>query len=526
MKRVDQRLLDLFGNTKSSSSDNKSAHGVAASIHSENSKEILNEIPSLGPVTYLPNLEVIIADVEVDGFEYLVNNRDVHAISDSELMHDIPKPLDIDSTSRLTSREMMRGELSLFSENEGKGITVAVMDTGVYAEHESLKGRVLDQVLCANDEVYSAGDIDGHGTHVAGSIAGEGIGVASESTILDLRVFGRSLHASTASILHALDTCISRDVDIVNMSLGSNSPSQVLDNAVDTVVQEGVIACVAAGNSGPRSGTINSPSSARLALSVAATDYNKKVASFSSRGPCKWNAWPKPDCSGFGVNVLSASRHGGFCVMSGTSMATPGVAGVLACLLEHEKDNTDGGMLVDHLVRNGGESLGQPAEHVGTGFISLEGIENFLSHHGGIQNMANKKKKKTVRRNFFTDSTIRCSICKSKRTVHQISLRSDKTMRVRMSCNKHRCLDENGEVIFDEVILENWKHARIPDKQLINALRQCGSCGKSGLVPIGSEEIKLDSKHLPHTQVKVGCLYCSGKGLRKIPKRIADIWTN
>ena len=105
MTRVDQRLLDLFGNTKSSSSENKSAHGIAASIHAENSKEILNEISSLGPVTYLPNLEVIIADVEVDGFEYLVNNRDVHAISDSELMHTIPEPLDAD-LSRGQDRSM------------------------------------------------------------------------------------------------------------------------------------------------------------------------------------------------------------------------------------------------------------------------------------------------------------------------------------------------------------------------------------------------------------------------------------
>jgi hypothetical protein len=525
MTRVDERLIELFGNSKASKSETKSAHGIAASIHPENSQEILNAIPSLGPVTYLPNLEVIIADVEADGFDYLVNNRDVHAISDSELMHNIPKPLDTDSKSSLTSRDMMRGELQLFSDNEGKGITVAVMDTGVYAGHESLKGRVLEQVSCVHGD-YSGGDNNGHGTHVAGSIAGEGIGVASESTILDLRVFGKSSGASTSSILQALDTCISREVDILNMSLGSNYPSQVLDNAVDTVVQEGIIACVAAGNSGPSSGTINSPSSARLALSVAATDSNKRVASFSSRGPCKWNAWPKPDCSGFGVDVLSASHRGGYCVMSGTSMASPGVAGVLACLLEHEKDNSDGGMLVDHLVRNGGDSIGQPVESVGTGFISLEGIENFLSPYGGIQNMATKKRKKTVSRNFFTDSTIKCSTCNTNRTVHQMSLRLDGTMRIRMSCSKHLSSDDSGQIIFDEVILENWKHARIPDKQLINSLRKCGSCGKSGLVPIEYEVIKIDNKHLPHTKVKVGCLYCSGKGLRKIPKRIADIWTN
>ena len=104
----------------------------------------------------------------------------------------------------------------------------------------------------------------------------------------DLRVFGynfgRTTGASTATLLQALDLCIQKEVDIINMSLGGGR-HRVLDTAVDTAVQSGMIACVAAGNSGPRPGSIESPSSAQLAISVAATHGNGRVTSFSSRGP-------------------------------------------------------------------------------------------------------------------------------------------------------------------------------------------------------------------------------------------------
>jgi len=520
--RVDSRLTEKFNEAKKSSSDVQSAYGVAASINTEVAQELLKELPAVGPVTYLSELEVILADVERTGFDYLVDHLDVHSISDADLAFEVPSPLDADQQSRCTTRDIVRGDTTMYEGYEGKGITVAVMDTGVHSKHECFGSRVVDQISCVSGS-YFDGDGHGHGTHVAGSIAGEGLGVASEASILDLRVFGRSGGASTSSILRALDICIQREVDIVNMSLGSNYASMVLDGAVDTAAQAGVLTCVAAGNSGPRARTINSPASAQFAIAVAATDSNGTAAYFSSRGPNPWYSWPKPDVASFGVDVISASHYGGRCVMSGTSMATPAVAGVLAVLLEHQREHEDAKTYAEALIRESGQSGGQSYDAVGSGEVTLDHIEAYLQSTSGIESMAKKKGRKTSR-HFFKESVLKCSQCNSDRIVHQISLRSDGTMRIRMSCEKDRNFDDDGNLVYDEAVLENWKHTRISDKQFIQALRKCGGCGKRGLVPVSSDDINVGKKHHPHSAVKVGCLYCNAKGVRKIPTRLAKIW--
>jgi hypothetical protein len=521
-ERVDSNLIRFFDTAAASSSDITSTHEIAAILHDDHAQEILKELPAIGPTTYLSNLGVLVADVEKDGFDYLVEHRQVHAISDGEALCEIPSPLDVEEKSKSTSRELMRGDTKLFSEMEGKGITVGVVDTGVFRQHKAFGGRVMEQVNCVGDGLN--GDTNGHGTHVAGSIAGKDIGVASEAEILDLRVFGREDGASTSSILSALETSIARKVDVVNMSLGGGR-SYVLESAVDQVANEGIVVCVAAGNDG-RARSINSPSSARNAICVAATDANGKVASFSSRGPCSWHPWPKPDCAGFGVDVVSASDRGGNCVMSGTSMATPGIAGVVACLLEHQKENDEGVALIEWLLRNAGESYGQTHEQVGAGFISLAGLEQHIGGTGGMENLAKKKKGRKTPKNFFKSTVINCDACSEDKVIHHISHRSDDTMRFKMSCRKSREIGNDGKPVYDEKILENWRHVRITDQQMVQALRLCGGCGKYGLVPIkvSPVEIKNPEKHHPHDAVKVGCLHCESKGLRKIPKRIADLW--
>jgi subtilisin family serine protease len=520
--RVDQRLIDVFGQAKLSSSNVQSSHSVAASINDDSAQEILKELPSLGPVTYLTGLEVLIADIERDGFDYLSQNPEVHAISDAELLHQLPDPLEVNTQRAHTSRSILRSDAEMFKDFEGKGITVGVMDTGIYRAHECFDNRVAEQINCVRGS-YHEGDVHGHGTHVAGSIAGKDIGVASEASILDLRVFGSTTGASTSSILQALDVCIKRGVDIVNMSLGGNSPSRVLDNAVDSTVQAGVLACIAAGNSGPYKSTINSPASARLALAVGATDHVGTVTSFSSRGPNPWYSWPKPDIASFGLDVRSASHRGGMCVMSGTSMATPGVAGILACLLEHQAENPDAKAYIDALVREGSQSLGQSSDNIGAGFVTLDTINSYLLNEHGAINLL-KKKARELAPSFFKKSVLMCNHCRMDRVVHQLSHRTDGTLRIRMSCIKDREFDDNGDLVFEDIVMENWKHVRISDKQFIQALRKCGGCGKRGLVPISNELVELPAKHHAHSSITVGCLYCNKKGKRVIPLRLNQLW--
>lgn len=521
--RVDSHLRDIF--TKTGPSSAQSSHGVAASLSDGSAREILRELPAVGPVTYLSSLEVIVADVEKDGFEYLVDTPDVHALSDAEHLHEMPEPLDIEKKMSRTSRNVMRGDSEMFEGYEGKGITVAVLDSGIHREHDCFGGRVSEQISCVSGSTYD-GDKDGHGTHVAGSIGGDEYGSATEASILDLRVFGynfgRTTGASTATLLAALDLCIQKEVDIVNMSLGGGR-HRVLDTAVDTAVQSGMIACVAAGNSGPRSGSIESPSSAKLAISVAATHGNGTVTSFSSRGPNPWYSWQKPDVAAFGSNVLSASNYGGTCVMSGTSMATPSLAGIIACLLEYESENPDAKAYVEALIRESGQMRGQTVHEVGHGFVTLESVESYLSDDQGMTSLRGRKSKYT-KPNFYNEKVVKCEKCSEHRVVHRIFLRPDGTMRIRMSCIKHRTFDKKGKLVFDEVQMENWKHARITNRQFLQSLRFCGGCGRRGLVPISSEEIDLPDGHHKHVAVKVGCLYCNAKGERRIPLSLHNNW--
>ena len=521
--RIDPHLRELF--SKIGPSSVQSSHGVAASLSDDSAREILRELPAVGPVTYLSSLEVIVADVEKDGFDFLVDTPDVHAISDAEHLHELPEPLDIEKKMNRTSRDVMRGDSEMFDGYEGKGITVAVLDSGIHREHECFGGRVSEQISCVSGSTYD-GDKDGHGTHVAGSIGGERFGSATEASIVDLRVFGynfgRTTGASTATLLQALDLCIQKEVDIINMSLGGGR-HRVLDTAVDTAVQSGMIACVAAGNSGPRPGSIESPSSAQLAISVAATHGNGRVTSFSSRGPNPWYSWQKPDVAAFGSNVLSASNFGGTRVMSGTSMATPSLAGIIACLLEYESENPDAKAYVEALIRESGQMLGQTVHDVGHGFVTLESVESYLSEGQGMTSLRGRKSKFT-KPNFYNEKVVKCEKCNENRVVHRIFHRPDGTMRIRMSCIKHRTFDKKGNLVFDEVEMENWKHARITDRQFLQSLRFCGGCGRRGLVPISSEDIELPDGHHKHTAVKVGCLYCNAKGERRIPNRLAEAW--
>ena len=523
LNRIDSTLDRHFNPHAFERKGIPSSHEVAALLDQESSKEILREIPAIGPVTYLSKLGILISNVEKDGYDFLLEQRGVFGIADAEATCGMPNPKVLESMKSHSSRDIMRGVSSLFDIYEGKGVTIGVMDSGIDASHPEFSGRCQTQVNCVGDSL--SGDVNGHGTHVAGSIIGESIGVASEAEIIDLRVFGRNPGASISNILMALDHCVSRNVDIVNMSLGSTESSFVLESAVNQVANNDILVCVAAGNSGPNSGTIGCPSSAQLAISVAATNASKHVAEFSSRGPCLWNSWQKPDCAGFGENVHSSKNGGGYTVMSGTSMATPGVVGVAACLLEYQKEESGTPTFVDWLMRNAGVTLNQKPEEVGCGFISLNDVENYVGNKDEMGRMASKKKGIHVSKKFFKN-LLKCSSCQATRAIHQIRHRMDGTMVFVLSCLSCRKQNLDGKLDFDDVVLEEWQHKRILSQEILKALRRCGKCGKAGLVILGDwDKLKVKTGHFEHSEGKVGCLYCQGKGLRKIPSRFADLWT-
>ena len=208
--------------------------------------------------------------------------------------------------------------------------------------------------------------------------------------------------------------------------------------------------------------------------------------------------------------------------MSGTSMATPAVAGMLACLLEMNRDFEFAPIFSETLLRDAAEPRGQSRTDVGHGYVTLGAVDRFLkSSQDGLG--ALKKKGKHVPSRFFEETVLQVPGCSTQRILHTIALRNDGTVRLELHCPDQPRSAGEPKPNFEQVILENWKHERITTKQYVSALRMCGGCRRRGLVPIKATPIDLP-QHQPHDRVVVGCLYCGGKGERKIPNTISSAW--
>ncbi|MFB9346057.1 S8 family serine peptidase [Streptomyces heliomycini] len=241
---------------------------------------------------------------------------------------------------------------------DGKGVRIAVLDTGVDATHPDLKGQVTASKNFS--PAATAGDKVGHGTHVASIAAGTGArskgaykGVAPGAKILNGKVLDDAGYGDDSGILAGMEWAAAQGADIVNMSLGGGDTPEVdpLEAAVDKLsAEKGVLFAIAAGNEGPQS--VGSPGSADAALTVGAVDDKDGLADFSSTGPRVGDGAIKPDVTAPGVDITAASATGndiakevgekpaGYMTISGTSMATPHVAGAAAILKQQHPEWT------------------------------------------------------------------------------------------------------------------------------------------------------------------------------------------
>ncbi len=250
----------------------------------------------------------------------------------------------------------------------GKGVTVAVIDTGVNA-HPDLAGRVKDGLNYVQpgqpprDDHY-------HGTHCAGSVAGNGkkgtqTGVAPDATIYAIKVLGADGSGQWSNLWEAIEESIGK-AKVVSMSLGGTASEEIrtrLQEACKNAIAAGLIPVIAAGNSGPSAKTVGSPGDVVDVITIGATDSNDKIASFSSRGPVVWDGkqYIKPDVSAPGVNVVSCSNTGsGYTTLSGTSMATPHVAGLVALMVQ-AKPNLDN-QQAKSILENTATDFGTPGK--------------------------------------------------------------------------------------------------------------------------------------------------------------------
>ncbi|CAN5793458.1 S8 family peptidase [soil metagenome] len=264
---------------------------------------------------------------------------------------------------------------------DGTGVTVYIIDTGINFTHVEYAGRASTGI----DEVTSGGtaaDCNGHGSHVSGTVAGTTYGVAKNAKLVAVRVLDCSGSGSTTGVIAGIDWVTANHLSpaAANMSLGGGF-SSALNTAVTNSIASGVTYAIAAGNS-TADACNSSPASAPNAITVGATDINDAFASFSNFGTCV-------DINGPGVNITSAwmGSNTATNTISGTSMATPHVAGAAALYLQVNRTATPQ-QVRDALVGNGTNGViknigaGTPNVLLYSGFISAgpqPPVANFTS---------------------------------------------------------------------------------------------------------------------------------------------------
>ena len=233
-------------------------------------------------------------------------------------------------------------------------VLIAVIDSGIDYRHDDLDdGRVrtdIDWDYVNGDD--DAMDDDGHGTHVAGSIAAEsnnGIGVTGlmwQASLVPYKVCDRTGSCATDAIAKAIRQAAHFDVDVINMSLGGSCSQTIADAVNYAYFDHGMVIVAAAGNSGAG---VSYPAAFPPVIAVGAVDYNDRIAYFSSFGP-------EIDVVAPGVNVLSTIPYNGYESYSGTSMASPQVVAVVGLILaQHPGIDND---VVRALVRQAVDDLG------------------------------------------------------------------------------------------------------------------------------------------------------------------------
>lgn len=257
--------------------------------------------------------------MKIDGVLNVINDVKLHAVEaymDTQASQQLPWGVDRIDAEKVWSR------------SSGNNIKVAILDTGIDISHPDLK--VYGGINTINPK-KSYKDDNGHGTHVAGTIAALRnkigvIGVAFNAQLYSVKVLGANGSGYLSDVLEGLEWCINNGIHVINMSIGYESNVKLLHEAIKAVYNAGIFIAAAAGNSGPDSNTVIYPARYPEVAAVSASDQHDGIAYFSSRGP-------EVDLAAPGVNIYSTYRNKTYLKLSGTSMATPHVSGTAALVL-------------------------------------------------------------------------------------------------------------------------------------------------------------------------------------------------
>ncbi|MEA2164866.1 MAG: hypothetical protein QOK37_2993 [Thermoanaerobaculia bacterium] len=275
--------------------------------------------------------------------------------------------------------------------SRGKGVTVAIIDTGIDYMHPALGGgfgpgfKVIGGWDFVNNDADPFDDA-GHGTHVAGIVAGDSAtitGVAPDVNLVAYKVLGANGGGTDSNVIAAIERAAdpnsdgntSDHVDVANLSLGGGgNPDDPPSVAIDNATAAGVTFAIAAGNSGNSFHTIGSPGTARSAITVGASDLSDAITSFSSRGPNTKNLFIKPDVVAPGSGIVSSFPGNRYVPLSGTSMAAPHVAGAAALLKSLHHDWTP--LQIKQALMNNAKLLAEEIMAEGAGRIDVFAAAN------------------------------------------------------------------------------------------------------------------------------------------------------
>ncbi|WP_066290239.1 S8 family peptidase [Bacillus sp. FJAT-29937] len=255
-------------------------------------------------------------------------------------------------------------------------VTVAVIDQGVDMQHPELKGKLLPSYNAVNP--MNQGSPDFHGTHVAGIIAGNkdngigGFGVNPNVKILPIDVFDRSWGAYDYSIAQGILHAVEKNVKVINMSLGGPMKSPLIEEAIKKALEKNITIVAAAGNTGDT--MVSYPAAYEGVISVGSVDKSKKLSSFSSYGPSVDIVAPGDEVY---APIYEPEKLSSFRKMSGTSMATPMVAGAASLLLSKHQNLTPS--QVEYILEHTAQDLGDPGFDIkyGNGLVNPVAALNF-----------------------------------------------------------------------------------------------------------------------------------------------------
>ena len=289
---------------------------------------------------------------------------------------------------------------TLFGHIDGHGVTTAVLDTGI-SPHSDLKGRIVafGDMLYGKKRMY---DDNSHGTHVAGIIAGSGglssglyAGIAPASQIVAVKVLDQKGEGKIRFLIEGIKAILrNRDkwqIRIVNISIGTlphqgDEEEMELMRWVDRLWDEGLVVVTAAGNFGPRSGTVTIPGISKKVITVGASDdgnqkdrYGKVGTNYSGRGPSS-ECVCKPDLVAPGSYIRSCNgfsqkkNQKAYSVKSGTSMSAPVVSGAVALLLSKYPDMKNVEVKLRLLMS--ADDMGKDPNIQGRGLLNIEKLLN------------------------------------------------------------------------------------------------------------------------------------------------------